>query len=179
MAHPDPPIDEEYMDYISINFEDSLDLEEMNVDFVHLVGLLIVDQESSQIIVNIKVFRAKDSVYSIEVGDEKMARRILEGNPWFIKGGPFTVKLWPMYQSLEEIEANQAIFWIQVHGIPKNLCTIKNARVLGSKLGLLKIEDPVVTGFRGFLQVQVDLDATKPFLTNYTKPCLVKGDRTS
>ncbi|KAM0982006.1 hypothetical protein ACFX13_015308 [Malus domestica] len=55
MAHPNPPIDEEYMDYISINFEDILDLEEMNVDSVHLVGLLIVNQEPSQIIVNIKV----------------------------------------------------------------------------------------------------------------------------
>lgn len=123
------------MDYISINFEDSLDLEEMNVDSVHLVGLLIIDQELSQIIVNIKVSRAKDNVYFIEVGDEKVARRILERNPWFIKKAPFTIKLWPMYQSFEEIEENQAIFWIQVHGIPRNLCIIKNARCLVRSLG--------------------------------------------
>ncbi|KAM0979125.1 hypothetical protein ACFX2C_015024 [Malus domestica] len=71
MAHPNPPIDEEYMDYISINFEDILDLEEMNVDSVHLVGLLIVNQEPSQIIVNIKVSRAKDNVYSISWGRKK------------------------------------------------------------------------------------------------------------
>lgn len=31
MVHHDPPIDEEYIDYLSINFEDSLDIDERNV----------------------------------------------------------------------------------------------------------------------------------------------------
>lgn len=59
---------------------------------------------------NIKICRAKENVYAIEVRNEKMAKRILEGNPLLIKGASFTIKLWPMYLSLYEIEANQAIF---------------------------------------------------------------------
>lgn len=51
MMHPDPPIDEEYMDYLSTNFEDSLDLDERNDEPIHLVGLLIAEHEPSQIII--------------------------------------------------------------------------------------------------------------------------------
>lgn len=104
------PINEEYMDYFSVTFKDSLDLEKRITESVHLVGLLITDVKLSQLIVkdvlrslwrkmgNIKVSRAKLNVCSILVGDEKVVRRILEGNPWFIKGTPFTVKFWPLYQ---------------------------------------------------------------------------------
>ncbi|KAM2637890.1 hypothetical protein EV1_022329 [Malus domestica] len=63
---------------------------------------------------NIKIFRAQENVYALEVGDKNMTKRILEGNPWFIKGAPISVKLWPLYLSFYEIEANRAIFWIQV-----------------------------------------------------------------
>lgn len=51
MVHPDPPIDEKYMDYLSTNFEDSLDLDEKNDEPIHLVGLLITEHEPSQIII--------------------------------------------------------------------------------------------------------------------------------
>lgn len=92
MAHYDPPIDEEYMDYLSIEFEASLDPEEKCLESVYLVGLLVADLEPSQIVVKevlqnlwrkmgkVKVSRAKANVYSIEVGDETVAWQILKGN---------------------------------------------------------------------------------------------------
>ncbi|KAM0971420.1 hypothetical protein ACFX13_019620 [Malus domestica] len=119
MSSIEAPMDEELMDYLSVNFEDSLKLEERNVETVYLVGMLIADVEPSQNIVkevlrsvwrkmgNVMVLKAKPNIYSIQVGDEKSASRILEGNPWFIKGALFTVKAWPLYQSLDEISANR------------------------------------------------------------------------
>ncbi|KAM1807346.1 hypothetical protein ACFX11_030376 [Malus domestica] len=89
MLGAEPPINDDFMDYLSVNLEDNLDLEERNVESVHLVGLLVTDVEPSQLIIkdvlrsiwrkmdNIKVLRAKANVYSIEVGDEQVARRIL------------------------------------------------------------------------------------------------------
>lgn len=128
---------------------------------------------------NIKVSRAKLNVYSIQVGDEKVARRILEGNPWFIKGASFTVKFWLVYQSLDDISGNRAIFGVQVHGIPRNQCTVKNAHMLGAKIGsMLEVKDPTVTGFCGFLRIRIDLNTTRPLLMNFTMPCPTNGSRT-
>ncbi|KAI5323778.1 hypothetical protein L3X38_032850 [Prunus dulcis] len=41
----------------------------------------------------IKIMWSKENVYSICVGDEAVARRLLDGNLWFIKGtSPWTPK---------------------------------------------------------------------------------------
>lgn len=88
------------------------------------------------------VFRAKANIYAIIIGEENVARKLLEGNPWFIKNYSFSVKFWPFYHSLHDIEADRVIYWIQAHGIPKNYYTVKNARNLGSKIGsILEFED--------------------------------------
>lgn len=86
----------------------------------------------------VRVHRAKLNVYAITVGEEVVARWILEGNPWFIRDYTFSVKLWLTYHSLDDIEADMAVFWIQAHGIPRNFCTMKNARSLGESYGLMK-----------------------------------------
>ncbi|CAN6576137.1 unnamed protein product [Malus baccata var. baccata] len=108
MSSSDMSMEEEFMDYLSFNFEDSLYLEDQSKELVHMVGMLIAEVEPSQIIIkevmisvsrkmgNVKFSKAKLNVYYIQVGDEKTTRRILKGNPWFIKGAPFTVKLWPL-----------------------------------------------------------------------------------
>ncbi|KAM1172358.1 hypothetical protein ACFX2G_022946 [Malus domestica] len=107
----------------------------------------------------VSVQRAKANVYAITVGDEHVARKILEGNPWFIRDYTFSVKFWPSYHSLDDIEADRAIYWIQAHGIPRNYCTEKNARSLGTKIGkVLEVEDPAEVGFRGFLRIMMLVD---------------------
>lgn len=131
--------DEELMDCLNITFEDSLDLEERFENTIHLVGRLIADHELSQSVVKeilrsawnkigvVRVQRAKANIYAITVGEEAVARKILEGNPWFIRDYTFSVKLWPKFPSLDDIEPDRAIYWIQAHGIPRNYCTPKNA----------------------------------------------------
>ncbi|KAM1515822.1 hypothetical protein ACFXTH_014853 [Malus domestica] len=177
-------IEEEAMDCLNITFEDNLDLEERFEDNIHLVGRLIADNEPSQYVVKevlisawnkmgvVRVQKAKPNVYAITVGEDAVARRILEGNPWFIRNYTFSVKLWSTYHFLDDIEADRAVFWIQAHGIPRNFCTMKNARCLREKIGaILEVEDPVEVGFRGFFQMRVDFDTWKPLVTYCSVLC--------
>ncbi|KAM1851055.1 hypothetical protein ACFX13_015167 [Malus domestica] len=177
-------IEEKAMDCLNITFEDSLDLEERFEDNIHLVGRLIADNEPSQYVVNevlisawnkmgvVRVQKAKPNVYAITVGEAAVARQILEGNPWFIRDYTFSVKLWSTYHFLDGIEANKAVFWIQAHGIPRNLCSIKNATCLGEKIrAVLEVEDPVEVGFRGFFRIRVDFDVQRPLVTYCSVPC--------
>lgn len=90
-----------YEDELAIHFEDSLDLQERPENKITLVGLLIAEHEPPQSVVKeilraiwnnmgaVKVTKAKEKVYAITVGEEAVARRLLEGNPWFIKGFTF------------------------------------------------------------------------------------------
>ncbi|KAM1097423.1 hypothetical protein EV1_014765 [Malus domestica] len=154
-------IEEKAMDCLNITFEDSLDLEERFEDNIHLVGRLIADNEPSQYVVNevlisawnkmgvVRVQKAKPNVYAITVGEAAVARQILKGNPWFIRDYTF-----------------------YAHGIPRNLCSIKNARCLGEKIrAVLEVEDPVEVGFRGFFRIRVDFNVQRPLVTYCSVPC--------
>ncbi|BFG20599.1 hypothetical protein CerSpe_068730 [Prunus speciosa] len=66
----------------------------------------------------------------------------------------------------------------KMHGLPRNLCTAKNARALGSRIGsVLEVEDNFETGFRGFLRIKVDMDVSKPIPSGFTMPCPSTGKR--
>lgn len=54
--------------------------------------------------------KAKDNKYIIAVGDEVVARKLMEGNLWFVKDYTFSVKLWPLYHSIDDIKLDRAIF---------------------------------------------------------------------
>ncbi|KAL6294417.1 hypothetical protein ACE6H2_002559 [Prunus campanulata] len=183
-------VGEDEVEAMSICFEDSLDLEERHDNRITLVGLLIADQEPPQSVVKevlrvawsnmgeVKVSKAKPNVFAITVGQEDVARRLIDGSPWFVKGYTLSMKLWPLYCSIDDIEANRAVFWVQAHGMPRNLCTAKNARALGSRIGsVLEVEDNGETGFRGFLRIRVDMDVSKPIPSSFTTPCPTTGKR--
>ncbi|CAB4303126.1 unnamed protein product [Prunus armeniaca] len=90
----------------------------------------------------VKVTKANENVYAITLGEEVVARQLLDDNPWFVKGFSFSVKHWPLYCSLDDIVTDRAIYWVQAHGIPRNICSTKNARMLGARVrSVLKVED--------------------------------------
>ncbi|KAI5344400.1 PREDICTED: At4g02000 [Prunus dulcis] len=126
----------------------------------------------------VKVVKSKENVYVVTMEDAAIASRLLEGNPWFVKGHVFTLKQWPLYCSMDDIEANWAIFWVQAYGIPRNLCTMKNSRQLGEKVGsVMEVENFEDVGFRGFLRIRVDLDTSNSLLPDFFVPYPVMGGR--
>ncbi|XP_009367351.2 uncharacterized protein LOC103957011 [Pyrus x bretschneideri] len=182
--------DEEEMECLSVTFEDSLDLEERLENNIHLVGRLITNNEPSEHMVkevlhnawnkmgDVKILKAKPNILAITVEEEAITRRLLEGNPWFIKDYTFSVKFWPSYHSLDDIKANRAIFWIRAHGVLRHFCTLKNAKCIGERLGdVLEVDNPLESGFRGFLRLKVDFDASKPLITQLKISCPKEGHR--
>ncbi|KAL6270054.1 hypothetical protein ACE6H2_026965 [Prunus campanulata] len=108
MEVQDSEWDDLLIDELNYHFDGSCEVQERINNQITLVGLLIADHELPQSLVKnvlraiwsnmgtIKVMWSKENVYSICVGDEAVARRLLDGNPWFIKGNIFTVKSWPI-----------------------------------------------------------------------------------
>ncbi|KAK9922366.1 hypothetical protein M0R45_030833 [Rubus argutus] len=91
----------------------------------------------------IRIIWAKKNIYSIRVGSEKLARRLIECGPWNVKGFCFTIRHWPLYHSVDDIEPTRATDWIQAHGIPREMLSVSNGRKLGSMLGsVIEVEDP-------------------------------------
>ncbi|XP_024161782.1 uncharacterized protein LOC112169072 [Rosa chinensis] len=115
---------------------------------------------------HIRIIRAKKNTYSITVGSEKLASKLIDDSPWNIKGCYFSVRHWPRYHSIDDIEANRAMYWIQAHGVPRDQLSRNNGRILGNVLGsVIEVEDPIVVGNCGFLRMRVNFDASKPLAT--------------
>lgn len=182
--------DSEQEGYLAFELEENLELDDVPENRVTLAGLLIADHEPPLAVVKevlraawcnmgyVRVVKSKSNLYAITVEDEEVADRIMSGNPWLVKGHTLSVKQWPLHCSAEDIDTNRAIYWVQIHGLPRNLCTVGNGRTLGQRLGsVLEVEDPRETGFRGFLRVKVDFNASRPLQPGFTVPCVEKGKR--
>lgn len=90
---------------------------------------------------------------------------------WNVKGFCFSIRHWPLYQSIDDIEPNRATYWIHAHGIPREMLSIANGRKLGSLLGsVIDVEDPSLVGNRGFLRLRINFDAHKPLATSCFLP---------
>lgn len=167
---------------MSVNFEESVDLLDIGAG-IDLLGILIADIEPGvggvkatllgiwRNLGQIKIMRAKKNIYSIRVGSESLARRLIEGGR-NAKGLCFTIRHWPLYHSVDDIEPSRATYWIQAHGIPKEMLSKTNERKLGLLLGsVLEVEDPAVVGIRGYLRLRIDFDVRKPLSTSCLLPC--------
>ncbi|KAL6226498.1 hypothetical protein ACLB2K_000460 [Fragaria x ananassa] len=70
-----------------------------------------------------------------------------------------------------ELEDKRAIFWIQGHGVPREMIIPNNGRKLGNMIGsVLEVEDPKKDGDRGFIRMRVDFDTRKPLATFVNLP---------
>ncbi|KAL6218515.1 hypothetical protein ACLB2K_011725 [Fragaria x ananassa] len=98
------PWDSENMvEAMSIEFELNADLIGIT-DGVNLIGTLIVDVEPGvggikstltsiwRTLGHIRIIRVKPNTYSLTVGFEKLARKLLLESPWNVKGYCFTIR---------------------------------------------------------------------------------------
>ncbi|CAL2247326.1 unnamed protein product [Prunus armeniaca] len=92
--------------------------------------------------------------------DEDMAKKILDNGPWSIMKQFFPVKRWPSELAIEEVDMINLPFWVQIRGIPLNLCMEDNAEKLGNKIGeVLQYDSP--NQARGYLRLsQADENET-------------------
>ncbi|KAL6286553.1 hypothetical protein ACE6H2_010943 [Prunus campanulata] len=116
-----------------------------------------------------KITWIRENLFAISVQDEDMARKILERGPWSVMRHCFSVRRWPLELAVEEIDTHLVPFWVQVRGIPLNLCTEDNAVKIGRKIGdLVEYENP--SQARGFLRLRVEIDTTQPLPAGFWLP---------
>ncbi|KAK9934097.1 hypothetical protein M0R45_021254 [Rubus argutus] len=174
--------DDDIIEAMSVNFDTAVDFLDLDLG-IDLLGFLIADIEPGvggvkatllgiwRNFGQIRIIRAKKNVYSIRVGSEKLARRLIDGGPWNVKGFCFSIRHWPLYHSLDDILPVRASSWVQAHGIPKEMLSLNNGRKLGSMLGsVLEVEDPAKVGYRGYLRLRIDLDVCRPLPTSCLLP---------
>lgn len=72
----------------------------------------------------------------------------------------------------DEIDFSLVPFWIQIYKIPLDLLSLRNARAIGDRLGvLLSAKDPFEDNVgRGFLRIRVMIDVKKPLVEKFWIP---------
>lgn len=104
---------------------------------------------------------------------ESILNRALKGGPWSVMGYCMHLKIWTMGCSVEEVDFSNISFWIQIHKLPIELSTNKNAAVIGSKIGdVQRIEDLVGRGGfgRNFLRMKVNFKMRSPLVPGFWVP---------
>jgi hypothetical protein len=103
--------------------------------------------------------------------DMKDLSRVLDYSPWNINGSPLFLKYWDNASSYSDIDFSTGAFWVQVHGLPLDMMSEKNARSIGSCLGdLLKIDyaDSGPLCQRSFLRLRVQIILMDPLAPGFT-----------
>ncbi|KAM2081305.1 hypothetical protein ACFX1T_034958 [Malus domestica] len=91
--------------------------------------------------------RANENIYTITIGEEPVVRRLLEGNPWLVKGYFFSVKFWPI-SLIGSHYARQGdvlgpISWHTTLTLHQEKCPLAGKKIRA----ILEVNDPVENGF--------------------------------
>jgi hypothetical protein len=102
--------------------------------------------------------------------DKDHISRILK-QVWNVNGFLLAIQTWSPTTTLGELSLKEVPFWIQVHGLPLQNMSVKNAISTGKGLrNLVKIEDHsgAEAIFRSFLRLLVNIDVNKPLKHGFT-----------
>jgi hypothetical protein len=94
--------------------------------------------------------------------------------PWNIKGSLLVLKPWTPEVTFDEVELSTCPFWVQVHGLPLQNMTARNAISIGKSHGnLMAVENSKTPGIicTHHLRIRVEIDTTKPLVPGFTLPC--------
>jgi hypothetical protein len=85
--------------------------------------------------------------YLFAVPQQKHVDRIFQQGPWNIRGTLLLLQAWSPELTIDEIEPCLCSFWVQVHGLPHQSMTLRNAIKIGKAIGsLLDVENHDSTG---------------------------------
>ena len=107
-------------------------------------------------------------------------RKVIEEGPWSIMGNCMVVKEWKKGEAVEKVMFTKIEFWIQIHNLPIEMMTSKNAEMIGNKIGRsIKIYDQwIMDGVRrDFLRIRVGLKVENPLVEGFWVPRGDKGRR--
>jgi hypothetical protein len=142
-----------------------------------LVGILISQKIHNNQSVNAALTKAWDfaipfsfaplrpNKFLFKFSKKEHLSRIQKFSTWNVNGSLLTLQQWSPKATMDELSSNLSPFWIQIHGLPLENMTIKNAVAIGKGIGeFLKVDD--IEGdsitFRSYLRILVDINVQKP-----------------
>ncbi|OMO96966.1 hypothetical protein CCACVL1_04733 [Corchorus capsularis] len=121
----------------------------------------------------IEVREIGNNVYGLLFSNEEVTEMVLERGPWTVMGHCICFKKWEIEKTLMEMEFREVIFWVQIHNLPWEVQTKRNAERVGNVMGrIVEIED-VQWGKaigRGFLRLRVAMDVERSLLGGFWLP---------
>jgi hypothetical protein len=104
------------------------------------------------------------------VPSEAIYHRILALGPWNIKYSLLLLKPWPPALAIEEVQLHFCPFWVQVHHLPLQYMTVKNALKMAKGIGEFLELDNCFSGdliSRQFIRFKVDVNTSKPLVPGF------------
>ncbi|OMO68784.1 hypothetical protein CCACVL1_19842 [Corchorus capsularis] len=114
-----------------------------------------------------------DNIYGISFSSESTRDRAIGEGPWSVMGYHLNLKKWEGDQTVNEIDFHELDFWLQVHNLPPDMLTNKNARAISKVLGtVVKIDETDFNnGFgNGFLRLHVGIEVVNPLICGFWVP---------
>jgi hypothetical protein len=90
---------------------------------------------------------------------------------WNVNGCLLTLQNWSPMATMGEISTQKFPLWIQIHGLPLENVSLRNAIAIGKGMGnLIKLDDATKarSTFKSYLRILVEIDVHAPL-----KPCLL------
>jgi hypothetical protein len=114
-----------------------------------------------------------DNKYLITVSQPSHVHKIMELGPWNYKGSLIVLTPWSHHLTFDEVELHTCAFWVQIHGLPLQNMTARNAASIGLGLGeVLAVDHGSTKGIIGthHLRLRVAFDIRKPLVPGFSLP---------
>ncbi|OMO98747.1 hypothetical protein COLO4_13724, partial [Corchorus olitorius] len=116
---------------------------------------------------------AGQNMYSLTFENEAKMQSALKEGLWSVMGFSLNLKPWPPDKSIKEVDLSAIPFWLQVHNLPREMMTSRNAERIGNRMGeVLEVKEPMGSfGLnRSFLRVRVSINVNDPLIPGFWIP---------
>jgi hypothetical protein len=94
--------------------------------------------------------------------------------PWTIKGSLLLLQPWSSELAIDEVKLQYCAFWVQVHDLPRQFMTTKNAIRIGKTIGdILELDNNNSSGIisRPFIRLKIEINTSLPLASGFYMPC--------
>ena len=102
--------------------------------------------------------------------NEGLFTRIMNTGPWNVRNSLLILHPWSPSLAIDEVELHFCPFWVQVHHLPHQHMTIKNAIRIGKGIGKFLELDNVFSGSlicSQFIKFKIEVDTSKPLAPGF------------
>lgn len=105
--------------------------------------------------------------------DIEEAQGVIRKGPWYVMNKLISLQQWTSQAVMKEIDFSKVQFWVQIHGLPLEYITTKNAKKILNQIGeLVEIENMFLEGqlVRQFIRARIHINVLQPFFTGCWVP---------